>query len=161
MANGGGWIQASPNPTMTVTSSSCILSSRFPRLYRMLAVFFHFCFPKLSPQDIGDTFFFFFPILLQDLTIYLRKQILYPCFHPVFLWFANDMNFLSTKGRMSVGWRSQGGQGRLPVHFKGWVALGKDWQRVKFDSARRMLAMVNCTHSHLIMVCQDIWLEFV
>ena len=89
------------------------------------------------------------------------KRCLYPCFHPVFLWFANDMNFLSTKGRMSVGWRSQGGQGRLPVHFKGWVALGKDWQRVKFDSARRMLAMVNCTHSHLIMVCQDIWLEFV
>lgn len=120
-----------------------------------------FLFPQAQPSRYRRHFFFFFPILLQDLTIYLRKQILYPCFHPVFLWFANDMNFLSTKGRMSVGWRSQGGQGRLPVHFKGWVALGKDWQRVKFDSARRMLAMVNCTHSHLIMVCQDIWLEFV
>ena len=59
LANGGGWIQASPNPATTVRSPSCILSSHFPRLYRMLAVCFHFCFPELSPQDRGDTFFFF------------------------------------------------------------------------------------------------------
>lgn len=55
-----------------------------------------------------------YSLILKDLIIYWRKQILYPYFHPVFLWFANDVTFLS-RGEGVCGRE----QSRLPVRFKG------------------------------------------
>lgn len=99
-----GW----PDPAKTVISS--YLSRLCPHQPLPQALLGTYCvLPSLfatvlNLQDIGD-----FVVILQDLTIFLRKQALYPYFHPVFLWFANDMNSLSWKGRVCVSWRSSGG----------------------------------------------------